>query len=138
MSMSREVARDQLVVHLNVYLAGLVKTITGHKLTNIKGKFPIAYVKATGTLRQRTTFTSDYPTFSFQVIIYVHRQGWTDAEACDAVDAIEAKVAELAQDMSTPDEYIGYESRSTVTEVVIDGENYYREQINLIYSLGVE
>lgn len=138
MSTSREFARDKLVGYLGTYLAGLVKTVTGHKLTDTKGKFPIAYVKAVGTLRQPTTFTSDYPAFSFLVIIYVHRQGWTDAEACDALDAIEAKVAELTQDKTTPDEFIGYESSSTVTEIVVDGENFYMESIPLTYVLGVE
>jgi len=139
MATSRETARDELATFLSTYLVttGLIKTVVKNKLGIITaGIFPLCYIRNTGTNRARATLPNDYPVFYFDIVVYVPQYGWTDGEAVDALDSIEAKIAELVATERHDTRLIGFSGRSTVTPVKLkDNKDYYREVIPVFVQL---
>lgn len=136
MSTSRETARDELVVLLTATLVGAglpVKTVTGDKVKTLKGLTPLVFVRSTGTLRERLTFTLDVPTFSLEVQVWVRQActGWTSAQATDTVDEIEALIAAVYEANRGTAYWaaLEYAGPSFVDEVVVEGTLYYAEHI---------
>lgn len=142
MSTSRETARDALVVLLNTKLVGVglpVKTVTGSKVTDLSGLTPLVAVLSAGTLRERVTFMGDMPTFSLSVQTWVRQEctGWTNAQAEDALDTIEALIAEVYQDNRGIATWETLESSapSFIKEVSSAGLVYYVEFLPTIVKL---
>lgn len=133
MSTSRETARDALVTLLTSALSETVKTVTGSKVTNLQGLTPLVSVLSAGSFRERMTFMGDKPTFQLEVQVWVMQAttGWTNAQAEDALDAIEALIAatyESARGTATW-EVIEYSAPSQVLEIAVAGIPYYMERI---------
>jgi len=118
------------------------KTCVGHKMDSIEGQAPIIYVRSTGTLRTRESFTYDFPTFGFEVIIYVQqaKDAWTDAMACDRVDLLESLLAQVIETYRVDPTWIllEYGGESEVTEISLGtgGNRYYKECVPLVVKLG--
>jgi hypothetical protein len=94
------------------------------------GLAPLLLVRSAGSDRTKVTFTCDRGTYYFDVIIFVQQAGWTDAEACDAVDLIEWLVSEEIDGNRSSDYVINYLKRSIVDEYTdSSGAVYYREVI---------
>jgi len=131
---SRQTARDALATELVTALGASVKTVTASKLSDIKGMAPIVYIANVGSKRERITLGSIIPTFYFNLIVYVPREGWTDAEAVDALDTIESKIATLMQTLVESTNVLNYSAASSVTEIEMQSRLYYRESIPVAYT----
>lgn len=134
MSTSRETVRDQLVTELGVALIGTglpCKTVVGSKVTALAGLTPLVSVLSSGSLRERATFQGDIPTFSLELQVWVLQatEGWTNAQAEDALDTIESLIAGVVQTKRNNGENIDYAGRTTVLEVSVAGVPYYLERI---------
>jgi len=130
--MNRQIYRDLLVAQFAALIApGQVQTVTGHKLATMDGLAPVIHIKSAGSGRVRENFEDNTGTFYFDVLIYVQRNGWTDAEACNMVDLLEWLVAENID--ANRDSYyvIDYIDRSKVEEIEDSGAPYYKETIPL-------
>lgn len=145
MSTSRETVRDALVTLLTAALVGTglpAKTVTGSKVTTLKGLTPLVAVLSAGTLRERLTFQGDIPTFYLEVQVWVRQActGWTNAQAEDALDEIEALIAGVYQDNRGTAywEVLEYNGPSSVVEMSIGGAAFYVERIPTIGKLVKE
>jgi len=134
MATSREAARDALVTLLSAALVGTgkpVKTVSGSKVESLEGATPLVVVLSRGSERERLTFQGDRATFYMVIQTWVLQSasGWTQAQAEDAVDSIEALIAAtLEANQGTANwEILAYEGRSTILEAVVAGVPYYVE-----------
>jgi hypothetical protein len=136
MSTSRESARDALVTLLSASLVGTglpCKTVTGSKVEELTGLTPLTAVLSAGSVRERMTFQGDRPTFKLNVQVWVRQacDGWTNAEAEDALDEIESIIAGVYESNRRTDnwEMLEYAGNTTVVEVSVSGVKYYLEII---------
>ena len=143
MSTSREVARDELVTLLTAALVGgglPVKTVTGSKVTSLSGLSPLVSVLSAGTERTRLTYMGDIPIFSLEVQVWVLQEttGWTNAQAEDAMDSIEALIAGVVESNRGGGvwEVLEYQNPSVVHEMEVAGTPYYMERIPLLVKLA--
>lgn len=142
MSTSRETARDALVVDLTTALVGTglpVKTVKGSKVTDLEGLTPLVSVLSAGTKRVRGTFTGDVPTFYLEIQVWVRQActGWTNAQAEDALDEIEALIAAVYESRGQANwEALEYNGPSRVVEMAVAGNEYYVERIPTIAKLA--
>jgi hypothetical protein len=142
MSTSRETVRDALVTLLQAALVGdglPVKTVTGSKVTDLSGLTPLVSVLSAGTLRERMTFMGDKPTFHLEVQVWVLQAttGWTNAQAEDALDKIEALIAGVYEDNrgGAAWEVLEYNGPTSVMEMAVAGVPYYVERIPTLVKL---
>lgn len=143
MSTSRETARDALVILLESALVGTglpVKTVTGSKVSSLEGLTPLVSVLSAGALRERETFRGDVPTFYLEVQVWVRQActGWTNAQAEDALDEIEALIAGVYESNrgETNWEALEYSGPSSVVEMSVGGTPYYVERTPTIVKLS--
>lgn len=134
MATSRADAREALKDLLQPKLVGTglpVKTVTDSKVKQLDGLTPLVAVLSGGTLRQARPI--NHPGFYLEVQVWVLQQGdgWTEAQAEDAIDEIEELIAEVYEDNRGTDEWaiLEYSGRTTVTEVTSDGKMYYLEKV---------
>jgi len=119
---------------------GPVKTVVGHKVSNLEGLTPLVAVLSAGTLRERVTFLADKPTFRLDLQVWVRQatgDDWTDAMAMDALDAIEALIAGVVEDNrgNATWEILEYAGTTSVVEWPIGGVAYYMEYVPLAVKL---
>jgi len=145
MSTSREASRDALVTLLSAGLVGVglpVKTVTGSKVESLEGLTPLVSVLSAGTLRERVTFKGDMPEFYLEVQVWVSQAqtGWTNAQAEDAIDNIEARIAAIYDSARNTDNWavVDYDGRTTVTEASVAGTLYYLERIPTVVKLKTQ
>lgn len=143
MSTGREASRDALVTLLDTALRGVglpVKTVSGSKQVSLEGVWPLVVVLSKGSTRERMTFQGDRGVFEFSVQIWVAQSGigWTYADAEDALDEIEALIAEVYQDNDRTAnwEILKYNGPTAVAEVTVGGVPYYVEAIPTQVLLG--
>jgi len=136
MSTNREVVRDALAALLETALVGAalpVKTVTNSNVKELEGLTPLVGVLSGGTLRERTTFTGDKPTFYLEVQVFVLQSGtgWTNAQAEDALDRIESLIAGVYESERSTANWavLEYDGRSTVIEITVEGKLYFMERI---------
>lgn len=136
MSTSRETSRDALASLLTTALVGAglpAKTVTGSKPTVLAGLTPLVAVLSGGTERERLTFQGDITTFYLEIQVWVSQKatGWTNAQAEDALDSIEALIAGVYESNRGTANWaaLEYSGRTTVIEVTVDGNMYYLEMI---------
>ena len=142
MSTSRETARDELVTLLTVALVGAglpAKTVAGSKVTSLTGLTPLVSVLSAGTERVRLTYMGDTPVFALEVQVWVLQEttGWTNAQAEDALDSIEALIAGVVESNRGGNvwEALEYQNPSVVHEMEVAGTPYYMERIPLLVKL---
>lgn len=136
MTTSRETIRDALVTLLTTALVGTglpVKTVSGSKVDTLAGVTPLVAVLSAGTHRKRITYQGTIPTFYLEIQVWVRQAttGWTNAQAEDALDEIEALIASVfADEVATANwSLLEYSDRSTVLELTVAGLAYYMECI---------
>jgi len=140
---SREIARDALVTLFAAALVGdglPCKTVTGSKVTTLQGLTPLVSVLSAGSIREPLTFQGDISTFYLEVHVWVLQatDGWTNAQAEDALDTIENIIAGVyADNRHTGNwETVMHDGRTTVLEFAVAGTPYYMEQIPTIVQLA--
>lgn len=142
MATDRADARDAIASLLGAALVGAglpVKTVTAHKVERLEGETPLVVVLSQGSARERMTFQGNRATFYFLVQVWVLQSGtgWTQAQAEDALDDIEARIAAEyeANQQGTYWEILAYDGKSRVFEVSVAGVPYYVESIPTVARL---
>lgn len=137
MSTSRESTRDALVALLTTTLVGAglpVKTVTGAKVTDLSGLTPLVAVLSAGTLRRARPI--NHPTFHLEVQVWVRQEctGWTNAQAEDALDEIEALISSVFEDNRATGNWaiLEYRGASEIKEFPVAGIAYYTESIPVL------
>lgn len=137
MATSREVARDALVTLLEAALVGgglPAKTVQGSKATALEGITPLVTVLSAGTERVALTYQGTQATFNYSILIWVLQTGaggWTLANAEDALDDIERRIAGVLESNLRTAEWseIDYSGPTRVADVAVAGVPYYVESI---------
>jgi len=143
MATSREAARDALVTLLSAALVGTgkpVKTVSGSKVESLEGETPLVVVLSRGSERERLTFQGDRATFYMVIQTWVLQSasGWTQAQAEDAIDSIEALIAAtLEANQGTANwEILAYDGQSTILEAGVAGVPFYVETTPIVARLA--
>lgn len=136
MSTSRETSRDALAALLSAALVGAglpVKTVSASKQTSLEGITPLVTVLSGGTMRERMTFQGDQSSFLLSVQVWVLQSGtgWTYAQAEDALDDIEMRIAAVYESdrYAAQWDVLEHAGPTTVVEVAVAGVPYYLESI---------
>jgi len=110
-----------------------VKTVTASKVTTLEGATPLVAVLSKGTERTRMTFQGDQAAFLLSVNVWVLQSGtdWTQAQAEEALDDIERRIAAVYEDdRNTADwEVLEHAGPTAVMEVAVAGVPYYWEHV---------
>lgn len=141
MATNRETIRDALVTLLSAALVGagkLAETCTGSKVTDLTAKTPLVAVFGRGSGRERPPFFEGVPTFYLEIQVLVRQAytGWTNAEAEDRLDAIEAVIAGviLTNGVTANWRQIDYDGPSEMSEAkeLSNGILYFLEKIPVV------
>jgi len=143
MATCRETARDAIVTLLTAALVGPglpVKTVTGSKVSNLEGVTPLVVVLSKASARDLSFGHGNVAAFAFSVQVWVLQSGagWTHAQAEDALDCIEARIAQVYEDNlvnRTTWEVLAYDGATEVREVAVAGVPYYVETIPTVTKL---
>ncbi len=142
MSTSRATARKGLANLLTTALVGTGKpaqAVYPYQVGDFAGQSPVVVVSSGPMLRLRDTlgecYRSRFELYVYTFVLYADPQSnWTEADAEDALDTIEAAIADV---LLTNTRYSGYWDRIEYTEptqpdgVEIGGIEYRRELIRL-------
>lgn len=133
-SVNRKAAREALKILFEPALVGAglpVKTVVDSKVKQLDGLTPLVAVLSGGTLRE--TSPINHPAFYLEIQSWVLQQGdgWSEAQAEDALDTIESIIAGVYEDNRGTDEWaiLQYDGRTNVSEVTSDGKLYFLERI---------
>lgn len=143
MSTSRETLRDALAALLEAGLVGTglpVKTVAGSKQTTLTGNSPLVCVLPRGSTRTPMTFQGNRLAADLLVTVFVLQSetDWTYAQAINALDDIEARIAQIYEDNRNGDDWevLEYAAATKIVEVAIEGIPYYMETIPTRVSLA--
>ncbi len=140
MSYSRETVRDALASLLNTALVGTGKpaqVVYGYPVADFQGQSPVVVLMSVGSERTMETMaTRRQSVFHINVTsftLYADGTSWTEADAEDQLDAIEAAIDQtIAANLVTNDwADIGYDGPSQAGNATIGGEQYRFETIPL-------
>jgi len=141
MAANRETARDALAALINTAMVGTgkpVQAVYAYLVSDLAGQSPVVCVTSAGTLRVPLTAIGSRAEFLLRVdvfVLYNDQDGWSEADAEDRLDLIEATLATLvdANQRSTPWEALSYAEPTNRTQAVtvVGGESYAWEQITL-------
>jgi len=140
MSYSRETARDALATLLSTALVGVGKpaqAFYGYPVADFQAQSPVVVLSSAGSERDQEAISTRRKSFlSFNIITFVLYQdtasSWTEDDAEDALDTIEATIdqvisANLTNGTTWAD--IGYNGRTTAGNTSIGGDPYRYEII---------
>jgi hypothetical protein len=147
MATSRKDIRDAIATILEAGLVGdglPVKTVSAHKQESLEGITPLVVVLSRGSEREAFTYQGNQSSFRFLVQVWVLQEatGWTQAQAEDALDDIEKRVAAIYEDNRTKRagsgqwEKLAYDGQTRVFEVSVAGVPYYVESIPTVVMLA--
>ena len=142
MSTSRSVARKGLASLLTTALVGTGKpaqAVYAYQVGDFAGQSPVVVVSSGPMLRLRDTmgecYRSRFELHVYTFVLYADPDsGWTESDAEDALDTIEAAIADV---LLTNTRYTGYWDRIEYADatqpdgVEIGGAEYRRELIKL-------
>lgn len=141
MASNRETARDALAALIEAAMVGPglpVQAVYSYLPADFNGQSPVVTVTSAGTLRLPLTVLGGRAQFLLQVdvfVLYNDQAGWTEADAEDRLDLIEATLATLvdANQVYAPWQALSYaEASSRTTAVtVVGGEAYAWETVRL-------
>jgi len=110
-----------------------VKTVSNSKQSSLEEISPLVTVLSAGTVRERMTFQGDQASFLLNVQVWVLQTGasWTLANAEDALDDIECRIAAVYETNRGAAEWdvLEHAGPTTVVEVAVAGVPYYLENI---------
>ena len=143
---NRETVRDQLATLLNAKLVtadGIVQAVYNYRIGDFQGLSPVVIVSSGGSNRE---LISAIPppgvrnaVFLLTVFVFVRyaAESWTEAQAEDRLDLIEATIVGVLDDNARVTNVwnaIDYQANSVRSDVVIGGKDYIQEVI----PIGVE
>lgn len=141
MASNRELARDALAACISTAMTGAgkpVQRVYNYLPADLGGESPVVTVTSAGSLRLPLTALGSRAEFLLQVdvfVLYNDQAGWTEAQAEDRLDLIEATLATLvdANQKTAPWEALSYAEPSsrTTAVTVLGGESYAWETIRL-------
>ena len=131
-AIDRKITRDALVAQLRPALT-VAQVVEGHK-ANVKGQWPAVFLLTSGSLRPQVTeagIRSEFYYLAQLWVLYYHEGLWTEAEAEDALDALEHQLAEWLANHQVGELWTAlmFEGRSRVGIVVEGGETFLVEEI---------
>lgn len=138
-STSRKTVRDALTGLLQTALVGSGKpaqAVYGYQVGDFGGQSPVVVVASGPIERERKGFGPCWHT-SATLLVYVFvayaATGWTEANAEDALDSVEAAIADVVLANSSTATWHGlkYEGPTEPDGVEIGGVEYRREVIRL-------
>ena len=140
-SRSRETARKALAALLEAALVGSGKpaqAVYAYQVGDFAGASPVVVVSSGGSLREQGSFGPCWDdTFSLAIysfVLYANPDdGWTESDAEDALDDIEATIADVILENMTSDVWsnLSYEDRTETDGVEIGGHEYRRETVRV-------
>ena len=139
-SVSREAARDALTGLLQAALVGTGKpaqAVYGYQVGAFGGQSPVVVVASGPVLRERRGFGACWHTTAtllvFVFVAYAAADGWTEANAEDALDSIEAAVADVVLANSSTATWNGltYAQATEPGSMTIGGVEYRSEVFRL-------
>ena len=138
-STSRKTVRDGLTTLLQAALVGSGKpaqAVYGYQVGDFGGQSPVVVVASGPVVRERKGFGPCWhTTATLLVLVFVAyaAPGWTEANAEDALDGIEAAIADVVLANSSTATWHGltYAEQSEPGSVVIGGVEYRNEVIRL-------
>lgn len=142
---NRKDLRDDLKTLFTDELVGEnlpVKTVEDSKVTSLEGETPLLSILSAGSTRGRMTpegFRAGFR-FTLQVWVIQSMSGWSYADAEDALDDIEADIADIISDNAVTSDWdhLELDGESEVNEAVVSGVPYYMESIPIAVYLGGE
>lgn len=136
---NRETIRDALTTLLNTALVSgtpqLAQAVYGYQKIDFGSISPVVLVYGDGSERPIATFAGGKSSFYLVIGVFVAitaSGGYTEADAEDRLDAIEAKIADTLETYRSNQanwDYIDYADRSYVQDVAIGGVPYTNENI---------
>lgn len=137
MSSSRATIRSQLAGLLRANVSS-AQAVYAYPPGDIGGQSPVLVVSSRGSRRTDLTFQGQQHDARLAIDIYValptEAGAYTDADAADALDTIEAQIADVVRAVPVlPPTWQAIEADgdSTIDIGVWDGAAYYRERIPL-------
>jgi hypothetical protein len=136
-SSSRATIRTQLAALLRANVSA-AQAVYAYPPGDIAGASPVLVVSSRGSRRSDMTFQGQQHEARLAIDVYVaiptSAGAYTDADAADVLDTIEAQIADVIRDTSVLDptwQAIDEDGDSTIEIGVWDGAPYYRERIPL-------
>lgn len=139
MASSRETSRDALAVILQAEMVGTgkpVQAVYNYQAGDFFGQSPVIEVTPSGTRRQRMTRAGSRATFFLFVttfVLYSDGAEWKEDDAIDALDSIEALLADVLDDNQVTVNWqaLDYADRSNISSWVIGGLPYIGETVEV-------
>ncbi len=139
MAASRKTVRDALTTLLSTALVtgGLAQAVYGYRVGDFRGQSPVVVVSGAGSRRARLTRQGSAATFGLQVdvfVVYAVTGSWTEAQAEDALDGLEAAIAGVvdANQVTAQWQALDYGEWSQRVDVEVGGVEYARESVKLL------
>jgi len=136
---NRETARDALTVLLNTRLVttdAIVQVTYNYRKGDLGGQSPVVCVSSSGSMRARVDFSGDRENIIYLMVhtfvLYSDQSSWSEDDAEDRLDAIEAAIADVVDENSgktTNWHWIDYGGRSERMDVTLGGHEYIVEAI---------
>ena len=140
MSTSRQTAREGLAALLQAALVGAglpAQAVYDYQVGDFQGASPVVVVSSAGSERSRASLGACWHTTVYlwvHVFVLYSDGTWTEADAEDKVDAIEAAIADVVLANSSYSGYwdkLIYDEPTLLDGVEIGGVEYRREVIRL-------
>ena len=139
MASSRHTVRDAMATLLQTALVGTglpVAAVYGYQVGDFAGQSPVVVVSSAGSRRVRMTRSGSRATFYLLIstfVMYSDGASWGEDDAEDAIDAIEALLADVIDDnqVTTNWQALDYSDRSQRISVEIGGTEYIYEAVEV-------
>lgn len=136
MASNRKTVRKALAALLGAGVPTLQR-VYDYRVGDFGGQSPVATVSSAGSERERLTFAGSKAGMYFQVDVFsLYSDGgsWGEDDAEDAIDDIEAGIADVVDAYQQTDNWraLGLEGRSQRIDVVIGGVDYVRESMIIV------
>jgi hypothetical protein len=136
---SRHTVRDAMTTILQAALVGAglpVAAVYGYQVGDFAGQSPVVVVSSAGSRRIRMTRAGSRATFYLLIstfVLYSDGATWGEDDAEDAIDAIEALLADVIDDNQVTANWqaLDYSDRSQRISVEIGGEEYIYEAVEI-------
>jgi len=136
---NRETARDALATLLETRLVAtdeIVQVVYNYRKGDLGGQSPVVCVSSSGSRRAKVDFSGDRENIIYLMVhvfvLYSDQSDWTEDDAEDRLDAIEAAIADVVDANSSATanwHWIDYFGRSDRMDINLGGHEYIMEAI---------
>ena len=145
-SANRETVRDALAALLEAALTGSgkpVQAVYGYLKSDLAGQSPVVMVQSAGIRREMASASDDWDNvMRFELLAWVmdanEASGWTDANVDDAVDAVEAAIADVIaanRRNDNWDELVYADEFTRLLQVTVGSTPYVLERIPVLVTV---